>query len=150
MKQGLWKKAVCVGLLSMAALFSGCGSAHKVAVVDYQRLEAESPKIQAIEKEIRDKDTEIRNRLASEAESTSAQEMNQKVQAAQQERMIFIQSKQKQMESMIEAQCAALAKEKSVGIVMHSRAVPVGAIDITDEVLSRLEPSAKPAGGTKK
>lgn len=149
MKQVMWKKMAIAGLLTAAALFSGCGGGHKVAVVDYQRLEMESPKIQAIQKEIRDKDTEIRDRLASEAESASQEEMQQKVQAAQQERMIFIQSKQKQMESMIEAQCAAVAKEKSIGIVMHSRAVPMGAVDITDEVMAKLDPSSKTSGDKK-
>ena len=46
MKQAMWKKWVCAGLLASAAFFSGCGSEDKVAVVDYQRLEAESPRIQ--------------------------------------------------------------------------------------------------------
>lgn len=46
----MWKKLACVGLIGAALAFAGCGSEHKVAVIDYQKLEASSPKIQSIEK----------------------------------------------------------------------------------------------------
>lgn len=39
-----WKKLACVGLIACAAVFSGCGNSSKVAVVDYQKIENESPK----------------------------------------------------------------------------------------------------------
>ena len=75
--------------------------------------------------------------------------MQKKVQAAQQERMIFVQSKQKELESLIQAQCGAIAKEKNIGIVMYQRAVPVGAVDITDEVLKRMDGSSKAGSASK-
>lgn len=94
----MWKKLACVGLIGAALAFAGCGSEHKVAVIDYQKLEASSPKIQSIEKEISDKDKEIRDRLDQDSQSgLSDEDMQKKVQSAQQERMIFIQSKQKQI-----------------------------------------------------
>ena len=52
----MWKKLACVGLIGAALAFAGCGSEHKVAVIDYQKLEASSPKIQSIEIEINDTD----------------------------------------------------------------------------------------------
>ena len=143
-----WKKLACVGLIACAAVFSGCGNSSKVAVVDYQKIENESPKV--IQKQITDKDTEIQNRLNQEAQSgLSDEEMQKKVQAAQQERMIFVQSKQKELESLIQVQCGAIAKEKNIGIVMYQRAVPVGAVDITDEVLKRMDGSSKAGSASK-
>ena len=59
--------------------------------------------------------------------------------------MIFIQSKQKQIQSMVESQAAQIAKEKGIGIVMHKRAVPGGAVDITDEVMAKIDGTAKAA-----
>lgn len=139
-----WKKLACVGLLAVAAVFSGCGSENKVAVIDYQKLEQDSSKIKGIEKEITDKDKEIRDRLNQDSQSgLSDEDMQKKVQAAQQERMIFMQSKQKQIQSMVESQAGVIAKEKNIGIVMHKRAVPAGAIDITDEVLAKIEGTSK-------
>ena len=97
------KKLACIGMIAFAAVITGCGSEHKVAVVDYQKLEDQSPKIKAIQQEITDKDKEISNRLAEDSKKgLSDEEMQKKVQSAQQERMIFIQSKQKQIESMIQ------------------------------------------------
>ena len=78
MKQAMWKKWVCAGLLASAAFFSGCGSEDKVAVVDYQRLEAESPRIQSIEKEIGTKNQEISDRLAKEQSSLSQEDYQKK------------------------------------------------------------------------
>ncbi len=146
-----WKKLACVGLLAVAAVFSGCGSENKVAVIDYQKLESESTKIKGIEDEITNKDKEIRDRLNQDSQSgLSDEEMQKKVQSAQQERMIFMQSKQKQIQSMVESQAGAVAKEKNIGIVMHKRAVPTGAVDITDEVLAKIEGTSKAASSQSK
>lgn len=148
MKKAVIKKIACASLLTMAAVLSGCGSEHKVAVIDYQRLESESSKIKSIQDEIINKDKEIQNRLQQASQSgLSDAEMKKKVEDAGQERMIFIQSKQKQIESMIQSQAAAIAKEKNIGIVMQKRAVPSGSIDITDQALEKIE--GKTGAGAK-
>lgn len=150
MEKAVWKKLACVGMIALAAVFSGCGSEHKVAVVDYQKLEDQSPKIKAIQQEITDKDKEISNLLAEAQKSgLSDEEMQKKVQSAQQERMIFIQSKQKQIESMVQSQAGAIAKEKNIGIVMNKMAVPTGAVDITDEVLAKMDGGASKAAASQ-
>ncbi|WP_416176737.1 OmpH family outer membrane protein [Dialister sp.] len=150
MEKAAWKKLACVGMIALAAVFSGCGSEHKVAVVDYQKLEDQSPKIKAIQQEITDKDKEISNRLAEAQKSgLSDDEIQKKVQSAQQERMIFIQSKQKQIESMVQSQAGAIAKEKNIGIVMNKMAVPTGAVDITDEVLAKMDGGASKAAASQ-
>lgn len=59
--------------------------------------------------------------------------------------MIFIQSKQKQIESMIQSQAGIIAKEKNIGIVMNKMSVPAGAVDITDEVLAKIDGGASKA-----
>lgn len=144
-----WKKIVCIGLIAAAAAVSGCGSEDKVAVVDYQQLELKSEKIKSIQQEITAKNKEIGDRLAKEGESLSQEDMQKKVAAAQQERAIFMQSKQKQIQSIVESQAAAIAKEKNVGIVMHKMAVPMGAIDITDEVLARIDGTGSQAASSE-
>lgn len=134
-----WKMATCAGLLAVSAVFAGCGSEDKVAVVDYQQLEIRSEKIKGIQEEIVAKNKEISDRLAKAEGTVSAEEMQKKAADARQERAIFIQSKQRQIQSLVESQCAAIAKEKNIGIVMHKMAVPAGAEDITEEVLARIE-----------
>lgn len=146
--KSIWKKTACAGLLAAAALLSGCGSEDKVAVVDYQQLMVKSETIKGIQQEIVDKNKEISERLADQEGTLSPDEMKKKVADAQQERAIFVQSKQRQMQSIVESQCAAIAREKNVGIVMQKMAVPAGAVDITDEVLARIDGGA--SGDAKK
>ena len=146
--KSIWKKTACAGLLAAAALLSGCGSEDKVAVVDYQQLMLKSETIKGIQQEIVDKNKEISERLANQEGTLSPDEMKKKVADAQQERSIFVQSKQRQMQSIVESQCAAIAREKNVGIVMQKMAVPAGAVDITDEVLARIDGGA--SGDAKK
>lgn len=146
--KSIWKKTACAGLLAAAALLSGCGSEDKVAVVDYQQLMVKSETTKGIQQEIVDKNKEISERLANQEGTLSPDEMKKKVADAQQERAIFVQSKQRQMQSIVESQCAAIAREKNVGIVMQKMAVPAGAVDITDEVLARIDGGA--SGDAKK
>lgn len=138
-----WKKLACIGFISVASLISGCGNKEKVAVVDVQKLQQESVQIQAIQKEITDKNIEIQKRIDADAQAgMSDEEMQKKLQDAQQERMIFMQSKQNQVKSLVESQCAVVAKEKNIGIVMHQKVVPAGAVDITAEVLAKMNGTA--------
>ena len=149
MRKTILRKLACIGLLMAAAAVSACGSANKVAVVDVQKVQQDSAKIQAIQKEITDKNAEIQNRLTTDSQAgLSDEDMQKKVQEAQQERMIFVQSKQ--IQSMVETQSAAVAKEKNIGIVMHKRVVPAGAVDITDEVLKKLNGVSDPSSTDKK
>ena len=144
-----WKKLACIGFISVASLISGCGNKEKVAVVDVQKLQQESVQIQAIQKEITDKNIEIQKRINADAQAGIAdEEMQKKLQDAQQERMIFMQSKQNQIKSLVESQCAVVAKEKNIGIVMHQKVVPAGAVDITAEVLAKMNRTA--SSGNKK
>lgn len=144
-----WKKLACIGFISVASLISGCGNKEKVAVVDVQKLQQESVQIQAIQKEITDKNIEIQKRIDADVQAGIAdEEMQKKLQDAQQERMIFMQSKQNQIKSLVESQCAVVAKEKNIGIVMHQKVVPAGAVDITAEVLAKMNGTS--SSGNKK
>ena len=61
-----------------AAAVSACGSANKVAVVDVQKVQQDSAKIQAIQKEITDKNAEIQNRLTTDSQAGLSDEDMQK------------------------------------------------------------------------
>ena len=140
----IWKQAACVGLVLLAAGLSGCGK-EKAAYVDYGVLQQKSEKIKAVMQEVNDKDKEITDRLMKESETTGEEEMQQKLAAAQQERQIFLQSKTKEIQLLVETECAAVAKEKDIGIVMHKMAIPAGAVDITEDVLKRIDGAAAKA-----
>ena len=136
MKQPMWKKLACMGLIVTAAIVSGCGSGEKVAVVNYQTIAMKSPKVKAIEAQIETKNNEIASRLeAAQKQGLSQDELQSKFAEAQ---AIFLQSKQNQVESMVSAQCQKIAKDKGYTIVLRNGMVPYGATDITDEVIAGL------------
>lgn len=141
----LWKKSALIAMIAAATVLSGCGS-EKVGVVDFEKIQNESPKIKEIQKEVINKDAEIRARLAKETEGLSEEEAQKKAAAAQQEQMIFVQSKHKQVESIVNSQCESVAKEKGLSIVMHKGAVPEGAIDVTEDVLKKINNSGTETG----
>ena len=139
MKQPMWKRLVCMGLIVTAAIVSGCGSGEKVAFVNYQTIAMKSPKVKAIEAQIETKNNEIASRLeAAQKQGLSQDELQSKFAEAQQEQAIFLQSKQNQVESMVSAQCQKIAKDKGYIIVLRNGMVPYGATDITDEVIAGL------------
>ena len=102
MKQPMWKKLACMGLIVTAAIVSGCGSGEKVAVVNYQTIAMKSPKVKAIEAQVETKNNEIASRLeAAQKQGLSQDELQSKFAEAQQEQAIFMQSKQNHVESMV-------------------------------------------------
>ena len=60
----LWKKSALIAMIAAATVLSGCGS-EKVGVVDFEKIQNESPKIKEIQKEVINKDAEIRASLGS-------------------------------------------------------------------------------------
>ena len=64
---------------------------------------------------------------------------NTKRNLTQQELNIFAASMQRQFMSDIQTNLGEIAKEKEVGIVMVKEAVPNGGIDVTDELIAKLQ-----------
>ena len=46
---------------------------------------------------------------------------------------------QRQFKSDLDQKLAEIAKDKEVGIIVDKRAVPNGGIDVTDEVIAKLQ-----------
>ena len=45
MNKASLKKLACIGMIAFAAVITGCGSEHKVAVVDYQNWKTSPPRL---------------------------------------------------------------------------------------------------------
>lgn len=113
MRKTILRKLACIGLLVVAAAVSACGSANKVAVVDVQKVQQDSAKIQAIQKEITDKNVEIQNRLTTDSQAgLSDEDMQKKVQEAQQERMILYKANRNRSSQWWKHKARLLQKKK--------------------------------------
>lgn len=72
-------------------------------------------------------------------QSMSAEDFQKKQQQAQQELNIFGASMQRQFMSDIQSKLGDIAKDKNVGIIVVKEAVPSGGIDVTDDLIAKLQ-----------
>ena len=69
----------------------------------------------------------------------SAEDFQKKQQQAQQELNIFGASMQRQFMSDLESRLGDIAKDKNVGIIVMKEAVPSGGIDVTDDLIAKMQ-----------
>lgn len=130
--------AVVCMILAIGAL-SGCGSEDKVGYVDMARVQKEAPMVQQYQKKMEDKDKALNDELQKDKQSMSAEDFQKKQQQAQQERQIYAASMQQQFLSEIQTKLADIVKDKNVGIVVYKEVVPSGGIDVTDDLIAKLQ-----------
>ena len=134
--KGAKKKLTALILTVLTAgILAGCGSADKVGVVDTQRVQKEAPLAKQYVEKHEQKVQEINKKLAEEKLSMSDEDF----QKEKQELDIYSAGLQRQFKSDLDQKLAEIAKDKEVGIIVDKRAVPNGGIDVTDEVIAKLQ-----------
>lgn len=135
-----WKRLAAAAALALSAgVLAGCGGADNVGVVDMQRVQKEAPLVQQYKTKTEEKQKSVEQELQSAKGTVSDEEYQKKQQQAQQELNIFAASMQRQFMSDIQSKLAEVAKTKNVGIVVIKDAVPNGGIDVTDELIAKLQ-----------
>ncbi|WP_301859289.1 OmpH family outer membrane protein [uncultured Megasphaera sp.] len=135
-----WKRLAAAAVLALSAgVLAGCGGADNVGVVDMQRVQKEAPLVQQYKTKTEEKQKSVEQELQSAKGTVSDEEYQKKQQQAQQELNIFAASMQRQFMSDIQSKLAEVAKTKNVGIVVIKDAVPNGGIDVTDELIAKLQ-----------
>lgn len=136
----VWKRVLTIAsVMALVGMLSGCGSEDKIGTVDMTRIQQEAPLMQQYKQKTEDKQKAVEEEL-KQAQATMSPEDFQKKQAqAQQELNIFGASMQRQFMSDIQSKLGEIAKEKKVGIVVVKEAVPQGGIDVTDDLIQKLQ-----------
>ena len=136
----VWKRcAAAMAIVLTVGMLAGCGSEDKVGVVDMTRVGKEAPQAQQVEQKIKDKQESITKELNEAKGTMSAEDFQKKQQQAQQELNIFGASMQRQFMSDIQSKLGDIAKDKNVGIIVVKEAVPSGGIDVTDDLIAKLQ-----------
>ena len=126
-------------LVVMVGMIAGCGSADRVGTVDMNQVMEKAPAAQKIKKDIENKENQKQQELIAAKSQHSPAEYQKKEQQVQQEMQIYATSMQRQFQAQLESQLAGIAKEKKVGIVVYKEAAPQGGIDVTPEVIAKLQ-----------
>ena len=136
----VWKRlGIVAAMLALTGMLAGCGGKDNVGVVDMSRVQKEAPLVQQYKQKTEDKQKSIEQELQDAQQSMSAEDSQKKQQQAQQELNIFGASMQRQFMSYIQSKLGDIAKDKNVGIIVVKEAVPSGGIDVTDDLIAKLQ-----------
>lgn len=136
----VWKRlGIVAAMLALTGMLAGCGGKDNVGVVDMSRVQKEAPMVQQYKQKTEDKQKSIEKELQDAQQSMSAEDFQKKQQQAQQELNIFGASMQRQFMSDIQSKLGDIAKDKNVGIIVVKEAVPSGGIDVTDDLIAKLQ-----------
>ena len=136
----VWKRLGSVAaMLALTGMLAGCGGKDNVGVVDMSRVQKEAPLVQQYKQKTEDKQKSIEKELQDAKQNMSAEDFQKKQQQAQQELNIFGASMQRQFMSDIQSKLGDIAKDKNVGIIVVKEAVPSGGIDVTDDLIAKLQ-----------
>lgn len=136
----VWKRlGIVAAMLALTGMLAGCGGKDNVGVGDMSRVQKEAPLVQQYKQKTEDKQKSIEKELQDAQQSMSAEDFQKKQQQAQQELNIFGASMQRQFMSDIQSKLGDIAKDKNVGIIVVKEAVPSGGIDVTDDLIAKLQ-----------
>ena len=136
----VWKRlGIVAAMLALTGMLAGCGGKDNVGVVDMSRVQKEAPLVQQYKQKTEDKQKSIEKELQDAKQNMSAEDFQKKQQQAQQELNIFGASMQRQFMSDIQSKLGDIAKDKNVGIIVVKEAVPSGGIDVTNDLIAKLQ-----------
>lgn len=136
----VWKRlGIVAAMLALTGMLAGCGGKDNVGVVDMSCVQKEAPLVQQYKQKTEDKQKSIEKELQDAKQNMSAEDFQKKQQQAQQELNIFGASMQRQFMSDIQSKLGDIAKDKNVGIIVVKEAVPSGGIDVTDDLIAKLQ-----------
>lgn len=125
-------------LVALMATVSGCGS-DKAGVIDAQRVVQESELGKQFKQEIMDSQKEITDKLEMEKANLSPEELQKRQLELNQEYNAVVSEKQNKFKEALDKAYAEVAKEKNVSIIIYKESVAGGGIDVTEDVINKLQ-----------
>lgn len=145
-------KRLTLGLTLVVAmgLLAGCGSEEKMGYVDKAKILSQSTKAQEVQTKLQTKSKEIKDRLAASHANQSPEEYAKAEQSAQEEMAIYQGAVLREFQNYMESNLAVVAKDKKLGIIVDKAAITSGGIDVTEDLLKRLEADSNGQASTEK
>ena len=139
-KGARWSALLLVMVFSVV-LLAGCGAEKPstIGIVDMQKIMTENPKIKQMQEQLNTKAQELTANLEKQRATLKPEEFQQKEQLAYAEFMKLKQEFESQIEMQTKKVLEEVAKEKKLGAVIYKNGMAWGGIDVTDEVLKKLQ-----------
>ena len=128
-------------MMFAAVLLSGCAAEKPstIGIVDMQKVMTENPKIKQMQDQLNTKAKELTDNLEKERATLKPEEFQQKEQLAYAEFMKLKQEYESKIQLQIQKILEEIAKEKKLGAVIYKNGMAWGGVDITDDVLKKLQ-----------
>ena len=141
MTKGSRWSALLLVIIFSAVLLTGCGAEKPstIGIVDMQKIMTENPKIKQMQEQLNGKAQELTANLEKERATLKPEEFQQKEQLAYAEFMKLKQEFEAQIETQTKKVLEEVAKEKKLGAVIYKNGMAWGGIDVTDDVLKKLQ-----------
>ena len=135
-----WSAFLLIVMVS-TILLAGCGAEKPstIGIVDMQKVMAENPKIKQMQDQLNTKAKELTANLEKEKATLKPEEFQQKEQVAYAEFMKLKQEFEAQIEAQTKKVLEEVAKEKKLGAVIYKNGMAWGGIDVTEDVLKKLQ-----------
>ena len=133
--------ALLLTVVFAAVLLTGCAAEKPstIGIVDMQKVMTENPKIKQMQEQLNAKAKELTEGLEKERATLKPEEFQQKEQAAYAEFMKMKQEFEAQIETQTKKVLEEVAKEKKLGAVIYKNGMAWGGVDVTEEVLKKLQ-----------
>ena len=130
-----------IALVLSTGLLAGCGNEKPsaIGIVDMQKVMTENGKIKEMQEQLNKKAQEITTTLEKERATLKPEEFQQKEQLAYAEFMKMKQEFESKIQLQIQTVLEGIAKEKKLGAVIYKNGLAWGGIDITEDVLKKLQ-----------
>ena len=141
MAKGARWSALLLVIIFSAVLLTGCGAEKPstIGIVDMQKVMTENPKIKQMQEQLNTKAQELTANLEKQRATLKPEEFQQKEQLAYAEFMKLKQEFESQIEMQTKKVLEEVAKEKKLGAVIYKNGMAWGGIDVTDDVLKKLQ-----------
>ncbi len=133
--------ALLLAIMFSVVLLAGCGAEKPstIGIVDMQKVMTENPKIKQMQEQLNTKAKELTANLEKEKATLKPEEFQQKEQAAYAEFMKLKQEFEAQIEEQTKKVLEEVAKEKKLGAVIYKNGMAWGGVDVTEDVLKKLQ-----------
>ncbi len=133
--------ALLLAIMFSVVLLAGCGAEKPstIGIVDMQKVMTENPKIKQMQEQLNTKAKELTANLEKEKATLKPEEFQQKEQAAYAEFMKLKQDFEAQIEEQTKKVLEEVAKEKKLGAVIYKNGMAWGGVDVTEDVLKKLQ-----------
>lgn len=134
-------KKLIAGLMVIASMLTfGCGGRNAdFGTIDMKQIETEAAVVKTTKEDVNTKMTELKAQMDKDMAGKTGDEANKVAEDYAAKARLIQSEAQNKLKASLDAALNQVAKEKNLGAIMIKEAVPQGGIDVTKEVVEKMQ-----------